>query len=180
MVKLWEYSKTKMNKYITVEFTEDIQKKSTDCFDGGNPALTAFLKSHDAFDDMFGKTYVMMSENKIIGYYNISTGCIEDYSGIRTGGSIYINCLAVDKNYQKKKIKSTDYYSDILLADCLNRIENIRENALGFAFVTLSSTDEGYNLYERNGFSPLEEDMKIAKNSGEMSCIPMYLPIDYE
>lgn len=102
MVKLWEYSKTKMNKYITVEFTEDIQKKSTDC------------------------------------------------------------------------------YSDILLADCLNRIENIRENALGFAFVTLSSTDEGYNLYEQNGFSPLEEDMKIAKNSGEMSCIPMYLPIDYE
>lgn len=129
---------------------------------------------------MFGKTYVMISDNKIIGYYNISTGCIEDFSGIRTGGSVYINCLAVDRNYQKKKIKSTAYYSDILLADCLNRIENIRENALGFSFVTLSSTNEGYHLYDRNGFSPLEEDMKIAKNIGENTCIPMYFAVDLE
>lgn len=138
------------------------------------------MKNHDALDDMFGKTYVMISDNKIIGYYNISTGCIEDFSGIRTGGSVYINCLAVDRNYQKKKIKSTAYYSDILLADCLNRIENIRENALGFSFVTLSSTNEGYHLYDRNGFSPLEEDMKIAKNIGENTCIPMYFAVDLE
>lgn len=168
-----------MSNYITIEFTEDIQKKSSIFFDCDNPALSAFLKNHDALDDMFGKTYVMISDNRIIGYYNISTGCIENDSGIRIGGSVYINCLAVDKNYQKKKIAPTAYYSDILLADCLNRIENIR-NALGFSFVTLSSTKEGYYLYERNGFSPIEEDMKIAKNMGENTCIPMYFAIDLE
>lgn len=169
-----------MSNYITVEFTKDIQKKLACYFDCGNLALTTFLKNYDALDDMFEKTYVMISDNKIIGYYNISTSCIEDYSDIRTGGSVYINCLAVDKNYQKKKIKSTDYYSDILLADCLNRVTDLRESSLGFAFVTLSSTNEGYYLYERNGFSPLEEDMKIAKNIGEDTCISMYLPLDYE
>ncbi|MDE5569206.1 MAG: GNAT family N-acetyltransferase [Ruminococcus sp.] len=169
-----------MNKKYTIEiYTKDIKNNLSSGFDCGNDALTAFLKSYDALDDMFGKTYVMISDDRIIGYYNISTSCIENDKGIRIGGSVYINCLAVDKHYQK--VKRGEYYiSDILLADCLNRIENIRENTLGFAFVTLSSTDEGYYLYERNGFSPLEEDMKIAKNYGELSCVPMYLPIDYE
>ena len=66
----------------------------------------------------------MISDNSIIGYYNISTSCIENDEGIRIGGSVYINCLAVDKHYQK--VKRGEYYiSDILLADCLNRVDNI-------------------------------------------------------
>ncbi len=169
-----------MSKKYTIEiYTKDIQNNFSSAFDCGNDALTAFLKNYDALDNMFGKTYVMISDNSIIGYYYISTSCIENDEGIRIGGSIYINCLAVDKHYQK--VKRGDYYiSDILLADCLNRVDNIRENALGFAFVTLSSTDEGYYLYDRNGFCKLEDDMKIAKNIGEDTCIPMYLPLDYE
>ena len=86
----------------------------------------------------------------------------------------------MDKEYQRYKLDEDTYASDALLADCLNRITDIRENELGFAFVTLSSTDEGLYLYERNGFYPLEEDMKISKNPGEKTCSPMYLPIDYE
>lgn len=168
------------NDFVTVRFTRDVQKNAF-IFDCGNQALTSFLKNYPSLDPMFGTTYVMLENEKtIIGYYNISTGCIENYSGIRTGGSVYINCFAVDKNYQRKKLNGIHYYSDILLADCIKRIKDIRNNSLGFVFVTLSSTDEGYYLYERNGFSPLEEDMKIAKNDGELSCIPMYLPIDYE
>lgn len=171
---------TLKNNFITVKLTGDIQK-SISPFDCGNPALTAFLRSYDALDDMFGKTYVMLENEKtVIGYYNISTGCIEDNNRIRIGGAVYINCLAVDKDYQRKKLNGIHYYSDILLADCLNRIEDIRNNSLGFAFVTLSSTDEGYYLYERNGFSVIEDDMNLAKNDGELSCVPMYLPIDYE
>ena len=91
---------------------------------------------------------------------------------------VYINCLAIDVKYQKKKFLGS-YYSDILLRDCMNRIEDLR-NGIGFGFVTLSSTEEGHYLYERNGFCELESDMRIAKNSGEDSCSPMYLPIDYE
>ena len=166
------------NKYFTVKLTKEIQSELSQDFDCGNPALTAFLKSYEALDDFFGVTYVITSENGIVGYYNISTGHIEDEQHIRVGGTVYINCLAIDKAYQKKKFL-TSYYSDILMNDCLKRIEDIRQG-VGFGFVTLSSTDEGYNLYTRNGFCELENDMKIAKNTGEDTCIPMYLPLDYE
>ena len=171
-----------MNDYTTEKFTEELKLKLSDCFDCGNPALTAFLKSYEALDDFFGKTYVMVDiENqRIIGYYNISTGHIEDETGVRMGGTVYINCLAIDKQYQKRKIESGFYYSDVLLGDCFKRINDLRDECIGFGFVTLSSTDEGYNLYTRNGFCELENDMKMAKNTGEDTCIPMYLPLDYE
>lgn len=97
------------NNYITVKFTKDMQN-SMPSFNCGNPALTAFLKNYDALDDMFGKTYVMLENEKTVtGYYNISTSCIENHSGIRTGGAIYINCLAVDRNYQRKKLNGIHY-----------------------------------------------------------------------
>ncbi len=70
--------------------------------------------------------------------------CDYDY-GIRMGGTIYINYLALNQEYHKVKLD-----------------------------------EEGYNLYKRNGFEELEEDMKIAKNDGEKTCIPMYLPLDLE
>lgn len=166
-------------KYITEAYTRDIQKSLSSEFDCGNDALTSFLKNYESLDNMFGKTYVMISENKIVGYYNISTGCVEENTGVRMGGTIYINCFAVDKRFQK--IKRGKYYiSDIILADCITRINNIYDDFLGFSFITLSSTEEGRHLYERNSFLTLEEDMRIAKNSGELRCVPMYLPIDYE
>ena len=164
--------------YISVKLTKGMQDSLSGSFECGNPALTLFLKSHDALDAFFGTTYVITSDREIIGYYNISTGHIEDGSNIRIGGTVYINCLAMDEKYQKKKFMGS-YYSDILLSDCMNRIEDLR-NGIGFGFVTLSSTEEGHYLYERNGFSELEDDMRIAKNTGEDTCLPMYLPIDYE
>lgn len=147
-------------------------------FECGNLTLTKFLKSHDALNMFIGTTYVIKSDREIIGYYNISTGHIEDEDTLRYGGAIYINYLAIDKKYQGKKLSGI-YYSDILLKDCIERIKDLR-NDVGFGFITLSSTKEGYKLYNRNGFSELEDDMRIAKNEGEGTCLPMYLPIDYE
>lgn len=167
-----------MNDYTTVKLTKEIQSSLSQSFDCGNQALSSFLKSYDALDDFFGTTYVMISGKTIVGYYNISTGHIQDNNIIRIGGAVYINCLAVDKKYQKKKINNF-YFSDILLFDCFKKIKKFREN-VGFGFVTLSSTDEGHYLYERNGFFKLEDDMQIAKNHGEDTCIPMYFPLDYE
>ena len=171
-----------MSNYYTVKFTNAINNLSISGFDCGNPALTSFLKSPEAVDDMFGKTYVMIShQNKIIGYYNISTGDISNPNHIRTGGSVYINCLAVDKVFQKQKYNQSKFYiSDWLLADCIHRIRDLRNNHLGFAFITLSSTQEGKRLYERNGFFEVEDDMLISKNPGEKTCTPMYFPLDYE
>ncbi len=168
-----------MSSYVTEALTSGIQKAYTKNFDCGNDALSLFLKDHQALDDTFGKTYVMLDEECVIGYYNISTGHIEAENGIRCGGSIYINCFAVDKKYQKMRYGEA-YVSDLLLADCMDRIENLRQEHVGFSFITLSSTDEGFYLYERNDFSVLEEDMRVAKNQGESGCIPMYLPLDIE
>ena len=170
--------------YIIQKLTKELQKKYAQEFNCGNDALTNFLKSYEAIDNSFGATYVMISEgSKIIGYYNISTGHIEEdtlQGSVRMGGTVYINCLALDQRYQKMKFNDSGNISDLLLADCINRIMEIRENYIGFSFVTLSSTEEGYNLYKRNGFYELEEDMSFAKNSGELKCTPMYLPLDYE
>lgn len=166
------------NDYSILKLNKEMQTSLSQSFDCGNQALSAFLKSYDAVDSFFGTTYVMISKNRIIGYYNISTGHIQSDDNIRFGGSVYINCLAVDVNYQKKKIGSY-YFSDILLSDCFKKIKKFRED-VGFGFVTLSSTKEGYYLYEHNGFYELEEDMFFAKNLGEDSCTPMYLPLDIE
>ena len=45
---------------------------------------------------------------------------------------------------------------------------------------TLSSTEEGKRLYERNYFEELDDSMTFAKNDGELKCTPMYLPLDLE
>ena len=170
--------------YITVKLTKHIQEKIAG-FDCGNNYLSSFILSHDAIDSSFGTTYVWLTDNdNVIGYYNISTGHVETISNnltIRLGGSVYINCFAVDKEYQKSKYDEMAYVSDILLADCFERINYIRDNHIGFSFVTLSSTSEGHYLYERNGFSEIDEDnMRIAANKGEKTCTSMYFPLDYE
>lgn len=172
-----------MSRYLTVPYTRELLSAARD-FDCGNLAISSFLRSDDAFLEMVGKTFVMLLDKKVIGYYNISTGHIEDGNEYRVGGSVYINFFAVDQSVQKHKVSNADAdtqnISDLLLSDCLNRICDLRSSHIGFAFITLSSTQEGYHLYERNGFFPLEDDMKIAKNQGEKTCAPMYFPIDYE
>lgn len=49
-----------------------------------------------------------------------------------------------------------------LLTDCMQRIEDIRRDHLGFTFVILSSTREGYHLYLLNGFEKLDDDMNFS------------------
>lgn len=167
--------------FLTVPYTRELQKLYAHKFDCGNDLISGILKDETALRDMEGKTYVLLDDNKgrIIGYYNISTGDLADNQFIRLGGSVYIKYFAVDCDYQDTKWDD-DYIADVLLTDCINRIMEIRETSIGFAFVTLSSTTEGYYLYDRNDFSPLEDDMMIAKGEKETECIPMYLPLDYE
>lgn len=72
-----------------------------------------FLKSSDALDDNQGVTYIMLSdnENMIIGYYNISTGRVDQIERVNNvdyyvpmGGSVNINYLAIAKEYQRINI----------------------------------------------------------------------------
>ena len=72
------------------------------------------------------------------------------------------------------------YISDLLLDDCLQRVEQLRKEYVGIAFVTLNSTEEGVWLYTRNDFEPLEEDMFFSIEDSDLKCTQMYLPLELE
>ena len=165
--------------FEVVHYTREHQDTLSSKFDCGNSDINMFLLSSKSLDYGYGKTYVAIYNGEILGYYNISTGHIEDENGLRMGGSSFINYFALDRKYQKIRF-GEGYLSDLLLSDCFNKVDYIRKNHIGFTFVTLSSTEEGKNLYERNGFELLDDDMRMAKNKGEETCTPMYLPLDYE
>ena len=139
-----------------VEYNTGLQRLST-AFHSGNIYLDSFLKGPNALDPNTGKTYVFLSEENdaIIGYYNIGTGdveYVEDGLRRKAGGSVHINCFALDENYHgfQQSISNTGEVinlSDVLLRDCLERIYKIRETCVGFTFITLASTEAGYSLY---------------------------------
>lgn len=98
---------------------------------------------------------------------------------------MHINCFALDENYHRQyQIQSPDCIkirlSDLLLHDCISRIRRIRENEVGFTFITLCSTVEGQNLYTRNDFEILDEDLSFSVSEHDKDCILMYLPLDLE
>lgn len=169
---------------ITELFTDN-HHALAEKFRCGNSYLDEFLKESHALDDSIGKTYVYLSTDKkaIVGYYNITTGSLQiadDPYKIKIGGAVHINAFAIDSAFQGKiPFDGTVRYSDILLNDCIDRIEALREY-IGFAFITLASTDEGFNLYKRNGFEELEEDMRIAPEKAEFGCKLMYYVLDLE
>ena len=162
-------------------------QKLASAFYSENSAIDRFLRSPEAMDDGFGKTYVWLEDDntKIIGFYNIGTGSIDWIDGddrYKMGGSIHINEFALDKKYKGVTIPERNYHmSDILLSDCIQRILYMRENYVGFAFITLQSTKEGYKLYSRHDFLDIEEDMNLSNmQDKDKKCKPMYLPLDLE
>lgn len=178
------------NSSISVVLFDAGMKELASSFHSGNDYLDQFLKSSDALSDGIGKTYVFLSSdcNTIIGYYNIGVGCIELISGdtrIRIGGSAHVNCFALDKRYHGSLQGQTPdgikiNLSDVLLDDCIRRIQIIRSSVIGFSFITLCSTAQGKSLYLRNGFEVLEEDMSFSTGETDNDCILMYLPLDVE
>lgn len=177
------------NKLNVVPYDASLQGLASD-FRSGNAYLDQFLDLPISLHSGFGKTFVLLSADgkTLIGYYNIGTGYIEQVEGERVfkmGGSVHINCFALDNRYHGLLQATTEdgtrvNLSDVLLDECLQRIERIREEQVGFAFVTLSSTREGFHLYQRSGFETLEDDMNFSVEGTDAECIPMYLPLDYE
>lgn len=160
-------------------------------FDCGDDYFNNFLRSKDAFDNRIGTTYICLTptEDKIIGYYNITGGSVDFITGnlrIKDSGAIHINYFAVTKAFQKNvefihpSAGIKVYTSDILLNLCIQTVQQIRDHILGVGYITLSSSEAGLNLYERNGFSVIQEDddiiIPVGKN--EYTSIPMYLFLD--
>lgn len=178
--------KTKVNTEI---FTADIANLANN-FSSGNEFLDQFLQSADAFNNAIGKTFVWVNEKRteIIGYYNIGVGYIDMYNGdekYKVGGSIHLNFFALNEKYRgiilgRKKDGTAIKVSDQLFADFMQKVFILREEYIGFSFVTLAATDEGYSLYKRNYFEDLEEDFHFSFKDDEKGCRPMYLALDIE
>ena len=71
-------------------------------------------------------------------------------------------------------------FSDRLFTDFMNKVYELREKYIGFSFVTLAATDEGYSLYKRNYFDDLDADLHFSFKDDEEGCKPMYLALDTE
>ncbi len=175
---------------VIKKYTEEYSSLVT-AFNSGNFIIDNFLKSKDSLDPNQGITYLMLSNNKdiIIGYFNISTNRVDliEEIGDKTvyypmNGSININYLALDKKFQKTKIGESKgksiYLGDMLLRNCEEMILTLREY-IGFGFITLSSTKEGYNLYHnRNDYIEFEDDMNIIVKESDKLCYKLYKCID--
>ena len=164
-------------------------------FSSGNTYLDGFLQDGDySLNTNIGKTYVFLSEenSEIIGYYNLGMSSVdrieqvgESSRYIRMGGAVNINYFALDEKYHKQVfdiLPSGDkiYLSDILIIECLERIEIIAQEYIGATFVTLNSTKEGYHLYKRNGFEELEMDMRFSMEDSDYHCTQLYRWINEE
>ena len=173
-----------------VPYTAELQRLAGS-FSSGNDHLDRFLREQISLDDNFGKTYVWLSSNNdfIVGYYNVGTGSIDEIQSdlirFKMGGSIHINEFALDKHFHGQTQGYTESgdkinLSDLLLDDCLQRIMRLRSHHVGFTFVTLCSTEEGYHLYVRNGFEELDAGMQFSPGYGEKQCICMYSPMEID
>lgn len=174
-----------------VKYTSEYQHLAND-FDCGNIVINKFLKGSNALDKTQGITYVLLSDNKdfIIGYYNIGVGRIDMVEKvgdiinyIPMGGTVNINYLAIRSKFQHKKIGILKngqgfYIGDYLLHDCENRISDISE-LVGIMFITLNSTEDGFNLYHnRNSYVNFEEDMNTFITERDIDCYRLYKCLD--
>ena len=171
----------------TEVYTRDILKLASD-FDSGNEFLDAFIKSEDSLNDGIGKTFVWLNKERteIIGYYNIGVGYIDMYDGddkYKIGGSIHLNFFALNGKYRgvvigKEQDGTVRRLSDQLFADFLAKVYMIRDQFVGFSFITLAATDEGLSLYKRHYFEELDAGLHFSFKDDEKGCVPMYLALD--
>ena len=169
--------------------TRELRDRFKDSFDCGNSRLNEFFKGPESLDIGIGLTYVLLTEDEsaLLGYYNLTTGMINEADNPRNriGGAIHINCFALDngchgllQDYDKNG--NPVRLSDVFFSQCIETILSFRDK-VGFTFITLSSTKEGYSLYKRAMFENLDDDMFIAEKEMEQNgSIPMYYPIDLE
>jgi hypothetical protein len=166
---------------------EDLAKK----FDCGNAVINNFLRDGNALDANQGVTYVLLSDEKdyIVGYYNIEVGRVDQIEIVGDdiyyrpmGGTVNINYLAIHNDFQRYKIAEVDgkniYLGDYLLRDCEKKVLELR-NKVGVSFITLYSTDEGYNLYhDRNCYEDFEDDMNTFVQETDSGCYKLYKWVD--
>ena len=130
-----------------------------EAFDCGNPTLNDWLKKRAKTSETSGasRTYVVCSENKVVGYYCLATGSVirNDAPGkIRRNMPepipvMVLGRLAVDINHQNKGIGKG------LVKDAVMRTLQASEIAGIRAILVHALDEEAKKFYvERCGFTP--------------------------
>jgi ribosomal protein S18 acetylase RimI-like enzyme len=116
-----------------------------------------------------GKTFVLLKEEKVIGFYAISMSTIDFHQlseDVRKGLPKYpipvarIGRLAVDIEYQGKNI------GKFLLMDAFERILDASRTVAAFAIVVDAKNEKSKKFYERFGFFSYDEN-----------ALSLYIPI---
>lgn len=130
-----------------------------EAFDCGNPTLNDWLRKRAKTSETSGasRTYVVCSENKVVGYYCLATGSVirNDAPGkIRRNMPepipvMVLGRLAVDINHQNKDIGKG------LVKDAVMRILQASEIA-GIRVILVHALDEEAKKFyvQRCGFTP--------------------------
>ena len=146
---------------MTFVSIKNIDKDLISSFDCGVNELNDFFHKYAKQNDKknIGKTFVLLSDERIIGYYTLSSAQIafeEIPDELLKGLPRYpIPCmriarLAVEKRFQK------DGYDALLLKDALLRIVNLSQHT-GIYFVLVDAKKESISFYEHYGFVSLKD-----------------------
>lgn len=140
------------------------KQHSVDLFDCGKPALTEWLRRYARMNQAAGmtQTYVIHTDNRVIGYYSLCPGSIERESviprilrGIGRHPEIPIVLLArlaIDRNEHGKGLGAA------LLKDAFRRAVNAAAAISGRAIVVHAIDDEAVRFYQRFDFEPSPND----------------------
>lgn len=150
---------------------QECSKKELSLFSCGNEKLDKYLKEFATKNDKsgYGKTFVLIDNKEIIGYYTLSTASItfdemdEEYKKYNPRypiPSVRIARLAINKNKQNKG------YGKLLLKDAFLRIADV-SNIVGVKLVIVDAKESSISFYTQFGFEKLKE-----------SSLTFFLPID--
>jgi len=147
------------------------KRHKRDSFDCGNELLNIFLKKYayqNQYRSFVGVTYVIHENNRVIGYITISASSIkkasldvkkpyEDIPVLRIGR------LAVDRNYQGKKI------GERLLKFGIEKALELKEH-FGCVGIVVDAKEDAIDFYKNYGFV-------IMQTLEKHLTTPMYLSI---
>lgn len=149
----------------------------------GNDGIDWYIKEKAASDLTAVTTMVVNAENNdVICIYSL---CCSSYTVISHGlyypyPAVEIKIFAMNKAYQDIRYsddKEDGCLSNIILDHIIGTIFDFTDNVCGANFITLYSTEEGYEFYKRNGFGDFIEMAMKSNDRFTEGCYPMYMVI---
>lgn len=146
---------------MTIVSIANINKKLLNNFSCGIKDLDIYLTKYALLNDSigYGKTFLLLGNNKIIGYYTLSSSSVkfDEYPNEHNENipkypipCIRIARLAISKNEQGKG------FGKKLLKDAFLKILSIADT-IGVRLVVVDAKESSKSFYEKYGFNKLKQ-----------------------